>query len=262
MFKILFLGDVVGRPGRKVVKDHLRELQQEFAPDLTIVNGENSAGGIGIDAACADEIFTAGAHLITTGNHIWGRKEFIPYLEKNRARVIRPVNYAPGAPGEGYCTWTSPSGVKVGVLNAMGRIFMGELLDCPFRGVDAALEKLSDCALVFLDFHAEATSEKIAMARYLDGRVAVQVGTHTHVQTADEQILPNGLAYITDVGMCGPYGGVIGMGHEAVIQKFISGRPSRFDVADGEVVLNGVIVECDEVAGKALSISRINRRYG
>ena len=262
MFKILFLGDVVGRPGRKVLKDQLGGLQREFAADMTIVNGENSAGGLGIDPETCAEIFSAGANVITTGNHIWNRKEFIPTLEAERHRVLRPVNFPEGAPGAGYCVWTSPAGIKVGVINAMGRIFMTELLDCPFRAVERVVENdLKDCDLIFLDFHGEATSEKIAMAFFLDKRIAVQVGTHTHVQTADNRIFPGGLAFISDVGMCGPSDGVIGVAFPAVVQKFMSARPTRFEVASGAPMINAVIVECDEKTKKALSIERIYRQY-
>jgi metallophosphoesterase (TIGR00282 family) len=262
MLRILFLGDVVGRPGRKVLKNHLRGIQSEFAVDLTIVNGENSAGGLGIDPTTSEEIFAAGAQIITTGNHVWGRKEFVPYLVKQSTRVIRPLNYAGAAPGQGFCRWTAPSGVTVGIVNAMGRIFMNELLDCPFRTITHVLEKeLSDCDLIFLDFHAEATSEKLAMAYFLDGKIAVQVGTHTHVQTADNRVLPGGLAYISDVGMCGPRDGVIGMDKDAVIEKFRTGRPNRFEVADGTQMINAVIVDCDEQAKRAVAIERLNRIY-
>lgn len=262
MFTILFLGDVVGRPGRKVLTEHLGQLRAEHKPDLVIVNGENSAGGLGIDPTTSKEIFAAGADLITTGNHIWNRKEFIPVLEKQSDRILRPINFAPGAPGTGALRWRSPSGVEVGVINAMGRIFMTELLDCPFRSVEQALEnELAGCQILFLDFHGEATSEKVAMAHFLDGRVTAVVGTHTHVQTADERIFPKGLAYISDVGMCGPSDGIIGVEAAPVVEKFLSGRPMRFEVSNGAPMINGVVIACDETTGKASSIARINLTY-
>ena len=262
MLRILFLGDIVGKPGRKVLKDHLPELKTEFKPDLIIANGENSAGGLGIDPSTTQEIFSAGAQIITTGNHVWNRRDFLPVLEKEAHRVIRPANYAPGAPGKGTCIWESPEGVKVGIVNAMGRIFMGDLLDCPFRLMDKIIhEDFAACDLIFLDFHAEATSEKVAMSQYLSGRIAVMVGTHTHVQTADERVYANGLAYISDVGMCGPRDSVIGMESGAVVERFISGRPAKFEVAGGPPMINGVVVDCDPAAKKAVSIQRINRVY-
>ena len=262
MFKILFLGDVVGRPGRKVLKERVAELKQEFNPDLIIANGENSAGGLGIDPNTSREIFDSGVQLITSGNHIWNRREFIPVLDKQADKILRPINFPQGAPGKGSLVWISPAGVKVGLINAMGRIFMGELLDCPFRTTEAALEnELKKCDLIFIDFHAEATSEKMAAAHFFDGRAAVLVGTHTHVQTADERIFPNGLAYISDVGMCGPSDGIIGVEAEPVIEKFLSGRPSRFEVANGAPMINAVVVTCDPANKSATAIERVNRIY-
>ncbi len=258
LYRILFLGDVVGKPGRKILRDHLRKFISELNPSLTIVNGENSAGGLGIDPATTEEIFSAGAQVITTGNHVWNRREFHSVLERESHRVIRPINYAEGAPGKGWCIWEDQAGVRVGVVNAMGRIFMTDLLDCPFRSLDRVLQsELADVDLVFLDFHGEATSEKVAMGLYVDGRVAAVVGTHTHVQTADERILPKGTAYISDAGMCGPRDGVIGMEGGAVVEKFVSGRPVRFEVAKGVSMINGVIIDCDPKERRAVKIERL-----
>jgi len=262
VFRIIFLGDIVGKPGRQVLKNHLSSIKQEFSPDLIIANGENSAGGLGIDPSTTQEILAAGVQVITSGNHVWNRRDFLPVLEREAHRVIRPVNYAPGAPGKGTCIWESPDGVKVGIVNAMGRIFMGDLLDCPFRMLDQIIaNEFSSVDLIFLDFHAEATSEKVAMAQHLDGRVAVMVGTHTHVQTADERVLAGGLAYISDVGMCGPRDSVIGMESSAVIERFMSGRPAKFEVAGGPPMINGVVLDCEPKARKAVAIQRINRVY-
>lgn len=258
MITILFLGDVVGRVGRQALKKRLSSLKKEHGVDLAIVNGENSAGGIGIDPGCAEEIFVAGADVITTGNHIWSKREIEGYLNANTHRIIRPANYAEGAPGAGYVVWKASNGVEVGVVNISGRVFMGDLVDCPFKKADEIFStSLAEVKVKFVDFHAEATSEKVAMAHYLDGRASVVVGTHTHVQTADERILQGGSACITDVGMCGPRDSVIGMQKELVLQRFVTGRPIRFDVAKGEAQINGVLVKVDVSTGKAISIERV-----
>ncbi len=262
MYRILFLGDVVGKPGRRVLKDNLKSLSAEFSPNLIIGNGENSAGGLGIDPGTTEELFSAGIQVITTGNHVWNRREFVPVLQRESHRIVRPANFAPGAPGKGWCIWEGSDGVKVGVLNVEGRVFMTDLLDCPFRTADAILaNELAGVDLVFLDFHAEATSEKVAAGHYFDGRVTAIVGTHTHVQTADERIFPKGLAYITDVGMCGPRDGVIGMSAEPVLEKFLSGLPSKFDVSKGATMINGVVIDFDSAARRATAIQRVNRSY-
>ncbi len=263
MFKILFLGDVVGKVGRRALKDHLAKLKAETNPDLTIVNGENSAGGIGIEPGTATEIFNAGADIITTGNHVWGKREVYPYLDANAHRIVRPHNFAPGAPGKGVTFWTHSDGTKVAVVNLIGRVFMPDLVECPFRAFDALeREELNGCKIVFVDFHGEATSEKVALGYYLDGRATAVVGTHTHVQTADNRVLPGGTAYISDVGMCGPAESVIGVDVDLVIEKFLSGRPVRFDVAGGPPIICGVVVCCDRVSGHAHSIERILLRPG
>lgn len=261
-FKILFLGDIVGRVGRVVLKQHLSEIVAELKPDFIIANGENAAGGVGIDMACADEIYSSGVQFMTMGNHIWNKKEIFPFLEKHPERMIRPCNYPAGAPGMGYTIWTSPSGVKVGVFNLIARVFMPDLVDCPFACADKVLaNELKDCKIRFLDFHGEATSEKYAMGWHLNGRVTMIVGTHTHVQTADDRILPEGTGYISDVGMCGAIESIIGVEVEPVLQKFVTGRPTRFDAAKGRGQLNGVMVTADPATGKALEVVRINRYY-
>ncbi len=257
MFKILFLGDIVGKPGRKAVQEHLPALKLEHQPDLVIANGENAAGGVGIEIKLAEEIFQYGVEIITTGNHIWNRKEIFPYLETNAQRIIRPGNFPEGAPGKGFCI-VEKEGLKIAIVNAQGRVFMAELVECPFKYLDKLLEnELKTCDLIFVDFHAEATSEKVAFGNYLDGRASVVVGTHTHVQTADERILPKGTAYISDVGMCGPRDSVIGAETEKIIKRFITGIPHKFDVADDRGMINGVLVSFDSATKKALKIERV-----
>ncbi len=260
MVRILFLADVVGRPGRRAVRAQLPLLRAEYKPDLVIVNGENAAGGLGIDFGTAKELFGAGTDVMTTGNHVWNKKEANELVEVERRRLLRPLNFAPGAPGVGVCEWSTPGGARVVVMNVMGRIFMTDLLDCPFRAADTVLDALpSPRPIVFIDFHGEATSEKIAFAYHVDGRATVVVGTHTHVQTADERILPGGTGYISDVGMCGPSDGVIGVDAPSVVQRFLTGRPMRFDVAEGPTMVNGVVADCDEATGRAVRLERIIR---
>ncbi|HQH26472.1 MAG TPA: TIGR00282 family metallophosphoesterase [Oligoflexia bacterium] len=259
MFNILFLGDIVGRTGRRVVADNISALKEAYQPALIIANGENAAGGLGIDPGTANELFAAGIHIITSGNHIWSKKELIPVLNAPETRIIRPLNYAPGAPGKGSLIWQSPSGLRVAVINVMGRVFLSELLDCPFRAMDAVLQGEAGSAdFIIVDVHAEATSEKIAMGYYLDGRVSAVCGTHTHVQTADERLLPQGTAYITDLGMCGPYDSVLGIKPEIIVERFLTGLPLRFDLAKGQGLLNGVVITCDEEKKKAVSIKRVS----
>ena len=262
MFRILFLGDVVGRLGRRIVSDKLPGLRQQFSADLVIVNGENSAGGMAIDPKSATEIFSAGADVITTGNHVWHKKEIFKALDDTEQAIIRPHNYPSANPGRGFYIWTSPSGIRVGVANLIARVFMPDLADCPFSTADHLLETvLADCQIRFVDFHGEATSEKLAFGFHLDGRVSAIVGTHTHVQTADERVLPNGTAFICDAGMCGPADSVIGVQKEMVIERFRTGRPVRFDVAKGAAIINGVVIDVDESSGKATHIERINSRF-
>ena len=261
MFRIVFLGDIVGKSGRSLLKRVVPELRAEFAADLIIANGENAAGGLGIDPATAAEIFEAGVQVITTGNHVWHKREVFGLLKSN-PNVIRPLNFAEGAPGNGWTIWSSPAGIRVAVVNAIGRVFMPQLVDCPFRAVENLLStELATTPIRIIDFHAEATSEKVAFGYAQDGKATLVVGTHTHVQTADLRILPGGTAYISDLGMCGPLDGVIGVSAEIVVEKFRSGLPGKFDLANGATQLCGVFVELDELTGKALRCERIYRTF-
>jgi metallophosphoesterase (TIGR00282 family) len=254
---VLCIGDVVGRPGRSICTALLRKTRQELGADLVIVNGENASGGLGIDPESAREFFDAGADIITLGDHAFQRKEARPYLDNHKATCIRPENYPAGAPGSGW-TIITIQGVSIGIVNMMGRVFMNGALDCPFQAIDRVLNgPLSQCKIKILDMHAEATSEKIAMGRYIDGRASLQFGTHTHVQTADEQILPQGLGYITDLGMTGTGAGVIGMDTEAALGRFLSGLPHPYKVAFGPAVLSGIIAKIDTVTGRTIAINRI-----
>lgn len=256
---ILFLGDIVGKPGRDIVLAQVPLLRAEFRPDLVVANGENSAGGFGITPPIARQLLDGGIDVLTLGNHTWSKTETVELLE-NEPRVLRPVNYPPGAPGRGFGLFKTPGGVCVGVANINGRVFM-EPLDDPFRAADDIIAQLSGQAKVlFFDFHAETTSEKVAFGWHCDGRVSSVVGTHTHIPTADERVLPAGTAYITDVGMCGPEDSVIGMEIGSVLAKFRTQRPNRFHVAEGHAILGGVVIDVDETTGKARSIERIRRR--
>ncbi len=258
--KILCLGDVVGRPGRQVLKQCLQLLVQRCCADLVVVNGENSAGGLGISQSTAEEIRHSGADVITLGDHTWQKKESHAYINSHSDWIIRPANYPPGAPGRG---WTivqakNQNQTKIGVFNLLGRVFMNFPLDCPFRTADSLLaEELRDCAVIIGDVHAEATSEKVALGRYLDGRVSLIFGTHTHVQTADESILSGGTAYISDVGMTGCLDGVIGMNAAIATKRFLSGMPLAYEVAEGPGTMQGVLADIDIATGKALSIERV-----
>jgi 2',3'-cyclic-nucleotide 2'-phosphodiesterase len=256
--RILFLGDVIGKPGRQAVRDRLPVLRAELAVDLTIANGENAAGGRGLTPETAEELLHAGVDVITSGNHIWDQRQIIPYLSQN-VPVIRPYNYPTGVPGRGYLTHDLGAKGQVMVINLAGRVFLQEL-DCPFRTVDRLLESTANRpAIVIVDMHAEATSEKVAMGWHLDGRVSAVLGTHTHVPTADPRILPGGTAYLTDVGMVGPYNSVLGVQVEPILQHFLTHMPARFDVAEGPVVFNAVLVEVSDASGRAVSIQRVDR---
>lgn len=254
--RILFVGDVVGSPGRRILRPALRKIREEHAPDLVIVNGENAAGGNGITPSTAKEIFRAGCDVITTGNHVWDRKEVIPYLEQE-PRVLRPANYPDPAPGSGSYVVSDVNGAAVAVVNIMGRLFMPAVRD-PFRAVDAILDSLLGRAkVIVVDFHGEATSEKMAFGWHVDGRVTAVFGTHTHVPTADERLLHEGTAYISDVGMTGPYDSVIGVDKEQVLERFLTQRPVRLRPATGDVRLAGALIDVDPGSGRALSIRRI-----
>lgn len=249
--KILLVGDIVGSPGRRVFKDVARRLLETRAVHAVVANGENAAAGNGITLALAEELFKAGADVVTLGDHVWGQKELETTISGEK-RLLRPVNVPPGTPGQGYATVQSALGAFV-VVNLLGRVFMNPA-DCPFRAMDALLKTLPCNVPVVVDFHAEATSEKIAMGHYLDGRVAAVVGTHTHVQTSDAAVLPKGTAYMTDLGMTGPMHSVIGREIAPVLKKFTTGIPAKFDVAGGPAVLEGAILEIDRQSGRAVSI--------
>jgi 2',3'-cyclic-nucleotide 2'-phosphodiesterase len=243
--RVLFVGDIVGAPGRLIVHDRLADVVSQRQIDLVIANGENAASGFGITPRLAQELLNLGIHVITGGNHSWDRKEILEYLP-HEPRLLRPANFPEGNPGSGTYIGTAKNGMKYAVLNLQGRVFMTQI-DDPFRKADCELGKISeDVAFVLVDMHAETTSEKVAMGWYLDGRVTAVVGTHTHVATADERVLPQGTAYITDVGMTGPHRGVIGMDREGIIKRFLNGLPARFDVASGDVQMNCVMVETDD----------------
>lgn len=253
---ILFFGDVVGKAGREILARRLGPLRRQWHADVVIVNGENAAAGMGITPAIAEEFFRLGVDVITLGNHAWDRRDIIPYID-GETRLIRPLNFPPGSPGFGSVTLQA-GGVTIAVLQVHGRVLFPFYPDDPFRAVEAELERLSGrAAVIVVDVHAEATSEKQAMGWFLDGRVTAVCGTHTHVQTADGQILPGGTAYITDVGMCGPYQSVIGMDPGLALQRLRTQMPVRLEVAKGPAVLSGVAVGIDPQTGKALSIATI-----
>jgi 2',3'-cyclic-nucleotide 2'-phosphodiesterase len=257
--KILFIGDTVGKAGRAIVHQHLKYLKEEFAVDLTILNCENAAAGFGITPKIADEFFDWGIDVLTSGNHVWDKKEIIPYLDQN-TRILRPANYPAGNPGRGLAVVKTSSGDEAAVLNLQGRVFM-PATDDPFRAADAELAKIpKHIKVIFVDMHGEATSEKVAMGWYLDGRVSAVVGTHTHIPTADETILPRGTAFQTDVGMAGPFHSVIGVVKEDVIRRFLTSIPDKFESASQDAQLNGVFVEVDTSTGKARRIERIRRQ--
>jgi metallophosphoesterase (TIGR00282 family) len=255
-YRILFLGDVVGKPGRNIVKEGLPSLKSTHQPLFTIVNGENSAGGVGITAEIAEEIYKAGADAITLGNHAFNKRDVFPYLSSGKP-IVRPANLPEGVPGTGMVS-VKKEGIELAVINLCGRVFL-DTYDDPFREVDRLLKTI-DTPHVFVDMHAEATSEKIAMGYHLDGRVTAVVGTHTHVTTADEQILEGGTAYITDVGMCGPYPSVLGMNKDVILTRFRTSMPTRFEVANEPGVISGVVISVEMETGRARSIERI--RFG
>jgi metallophosphoesterase (TIGR00282 family) len=254
--KILFIGDIVGRPGRHLVRDFLPRLVDQHMIDLVVANGENAAAGFGLTQDVVAELFDMGIDVMTTGNHVWDKRDGLVCLDQEPA-LLRPANYPEGAPGHGVGVFNTAAGITVVVVNLEGRVFMGEL-DCPFRKADAILESLdSEQKIVFVDFHAEATSEKGALAAYLDGRVSAVVGTHTHVQTADERVMPGGTAFITDVGMSGSRDSVIGIRKELSIQRFMTQMPVRYEVAKKDPMLCAVVVDVDETTGMARQIKRV-----
>lgn len=257
--KVLFVGDIVGNPGRRAAKALVPKLRNELSVDLCIANCENAAGGSGITYVVAQELYGSGIDIITMGNHTWSKKEILNFIDSD-SRIIRPANYPAELPGRGS-TIIDVKGSKVGVLNVMGRVYM-DSIDCPFKAAEKELEYLkSFTKMVVVDMHAEATSEKCALAWFLDGRVSCVLGTHTHVQTADERILPFGTGYITDVGMTGPHEGIIGVNRDIIIKKFLTHMPARFEIAAGIAQFNAVLININEKNGKTLSIKRIFKLF-
>ncbi|OGO17412.1 MAG: metallophosphoesterase [Chloroflexi bacterium RBG_16_48_7] len=253
--RILTVGDVVGEPGRNAVQEVLPGVISEYGADLVVANGENIAHGLGITLNTAYDLFNSGVDVITSGNHIWAKREIVPHLD-GQIPIIRPLNFPPGAPGRGY--WITKN---VLVVNLIGRVFVGDY-DCPFRAMDSLLSTLTDLPkVIIVDFHAEATSEKIALGRYLDGRISALVGTHTHVGTVDAMILPNGTAYVTDIGMVGPEESVIGDDAGSVIHSFLTKMPHRISVGKGKSIFMAMLIEVDPCTGKASSIKRIQREH-
>ena len=255
--KVLFIADIVGQPGRRAVKELLPRLRQENGLQLVVANGENSAGGSGITPNTAAEIFNAGVDIITSGDHLWDQKEVLELLE-HEPRFVRPLNYPPGTPGQGSALFRGQGLPPVGIINLQGRTFMPPL-ENPFHNVLSEVERLRKMTnLIFVDFHAEATSEKVALARMVDGTVSAVIGTHTHVQTADEQIFPGGTAFLSDAGFTGPHESVIGREIEPVIKRFITNMPQKFEVAKGKVLLQGAMLELDDTTGRAVRIQRVS----
>jgi len=260
--RILFIGDIFGRPGRTIVRERLPEMVKQHSVDLIIANGENAAAGFGITGALAEELFEMGIEVLTSGNHIWDKREILEFFESANGnpysparRLLRPANYPSTLPGWGLFQGKTKANVPYAVMNIQGRVFMASN-DDPFRVADELLKRVTE-KVILVDIHAEATSEKISMGWYLDGRVTAVLGTHTHIPTADEHVLPNGTAYQTDVGMTGPYDSVIGVKKELVINRFLTNMPARFEAASGDVRLCAVVIDCDESSGKARSIKRI-----
>src|SRR5712671_6911734 len=257
MLTVLFLGDIVGEPGRTAVIGRLPQLKEKHALDFIIVNGENAAGGRGITGKITIELLRAGASVVTTGDHIWDQKEIIGFID-TEPPLLRPVNYPDGAPGCGTIVLETAKG-PVGVISVQGRTFMQPILENPFHAVEIAVEQMrQQTSTIFVDAHAETTSEKIALGRFLDGRVSAVIGTHTHVQTADEQIFPGGTAFMCDAGMCGPVNSILGRAIEPIMNRFISNLPASFPVASGEVRLRGALIEIDETTGRAVRITRVD----
>jgi len=256
---ILCIGDIVGEVGRTMVREWVPVLKEELSISLVVANVENAAGGSGITPKLADKLFRYGCDVLTTGDHIWDRQEIVDYLGSKDC-VIRPLNFPQGTPGRGFCVIELPGGIKVGIINLLGRVFIRYQSDCPFRAAEKAVAEISrETKNIVVDFHAETTSEKMAMGMFLDGKVSAVVGSHTHIQTADDRILPQGTAYLTDLGMTGPYDSVIGQDKEKIIKRFLSCMPSRFEVAKGDPWLCGAVIDIDESTGLARSIQRIKK---
>lgn len=256
---ILYIGDIIGKPGRRVLSMYLDELRDEYQLDLVVANGENLAAGFGVTPALADGLLEGGVDVLTSGNHIWDKREVYDYIE-DEPRLLRPGNYPSASPGRGWIVVTASNGEKVGVINIMGNVFMHPNLDCPFAAADTALQTMpKDLKLVLVDFHAEASSEKVAMGWHLDGRVSAVVGSHTHTPSADERLLHNGTAFISDVGMTGCYDSIIGMDIEKSLRRFVEKVPERLEVATGKGTLCGVVVTVDPRSGQAGAIQRVTR---
>jgi len=260
MLKLLFLGDVVGEPGRKAVIDMVPRWREEWGLDFVVVNGENAANGRGITPKICTDFLRARVAVITSGDHIWDQKEIVPHLDIE-PRLLRPINYPPATPGRGSIVLDTPKG-KVAVINVQGRTFMQPPLENPFLAIQAEVDRVrQETPVIFVDVHAETTSEKIAMGRLLDGRVSAVVGTHTHTQTADDQIFPGGTAFLCDAGMCGPVVSCLGREVEPIIQRFLTGRPIQYPVAGGPVKLHGALIEIDEATGRAMKIQRVAEMF-
>jgi metallophosphoesterase (TIGR00282 family) len=252
---ILFIGDIFGSAGRRIVADHLQDIVETNGIHLTIANAENSAGGFGITPSVAEELFSLGVDVLTSGNHVWDKREILDYLPRQK-RLLRPINYPPDTPGQGMTILRARNGVNCAIVNLQGRVYMPSI-DCPFRKIDEVLAQMDpEIKVRLVDFHAEVTSEKMAMGWHVDGRVSALVGTHTHIPTADTRILPGGTAYQTDVGMTGPYESVIGVKKEIILQRFLTALPVRMEPAKGCVELHSVILTVDEATGKAVSLAR------
>ena len=260
MLKLLFLGDIIGEPGRRAVIETVPVWKKAWGLDFIIANGENAAGGRGITPRITIDLLRAGVAVITTGDHVWDQKDLVPFID-SEPRLLRPINYPEGAPGQGAIVLETPKG-KIGVINVQGRTFMQPALDNPFQVIDRAVSRMrEETPVIFVDTHAETTSEKIAMGRFLDGRVSAVVGTHTHTQTADERVFPGGTAFLCDAGMCGPTESVLGREIDPIIQRFLSSMPVNFPVARGPIALCGAIIEIDESTGRALSIQRVSELH-
>ncbi len=258
---VLCIGDIVGKPGRDALGGLLDDIKRRENIDFTIVNAENSAGGSGLTPRIAKQLFKLGCDVLTLGDHVWDQKELETYLDES-TDVIRPLNFPEGTPGVGYCIKETDKGVKVGVVNLLGRVFMRYQVECPFRVLEKAVKEITkETPIIFVDMHAETTSEKVAIGHFADGKVTALYGTHTHIQTADEKILSEGTAYITDLGMTGPYDSVIGQNKVNIIDRFLTSMPKRFKVAQGDGTLSGVVVKLDPKTGHAKAIKRIQEKF-
>jgi len=258
---ILCVGDIVGKPGRQAMRSLLPEMKEEYSLDFVIANAENASGGSGLTPKGANQFFDMGCDILTLGDHAWDQKELQGYLD-DQPRVLRPANFPKGTPGDGWCITKSLKGEKIGVINILGRVFMKYNVDCPFSVISEIISRIKkETSIIIVDIHAETTSEKTALGHFLNGKISAMVGTHTHIQTADEKILSGGTAYITDLGMTGPYDSVIGQNKENIIKRFLTSMPIRFEVAKDDVQIHGVVIDVDESTGKARDIFRVQKKY-